>query len=401
MKITYFNYVWDIEGISAGAATKAREIIGGLNRHGHETSLIWRTPQPNGHVTVSDKVRSSLKPKLQKYLHEPKKLVRNVPNLMQEWRILKNEKPDILFARLELYNVTAALLSKMLSVPLAIEADCPVSYEHKNFYGKAYQHIGNLSEKLELQTLHSADAVIAISTILKNYYVEQGIAAEKIHVIPNGADPEKFAPRPKPAELVKAYDLNGKTVIGWIGALVGWSGIEKMLSMARQILQSDRQAAFMMVGGGDNQALFQKELQAGEFADRVILPGSVPHEAVGDYLACMDIVLAPYPKLPFWYASSMKIFEYMAAGKALISSAVGQVNEVIQDGQNGLLYDPDNAEELTEKVKTLLKDEALRQRLGEQARSDLLANYTWSHHAKQIAEIFQEIVARKQNVQHT
>lgn len=395
MKITYFNYVWDIEGISAGAATKAREIIGGLQKQGHSTSLIWRTPQPNGQATISDKVKSSLKPKLQTYLHEPKKLARNIPHLFQEWQIVKNEKPDILFARLELYNFSAAALSRMLGVPFAVEADCPPSYEHKRFFGKEFFHVGNLSEKLELYTLHQADAVIAISTILKNYYVEQGIAAEKIHVIPNGADPEKFAPRPKPAELVEEYNLSGKTVIGWIGALVGWSGIEKMVKMARDILENDRDAVFMMVGGGENQELFRKELQVGDFATRVVLPGSVPHEAVGDYLACMDIVLAPYPKLPFWYASSMKIFEYMAAGKALIASDVGQVSEVIRDGHNGLLFDPDREDSLTAKVETLLQNEPLRVKLGKQARQDLLDHYTWAHHAKKISEIFEAVLARR------
>lgn len=395
MRITYFNYVWDIEGISAGAATKAKEIIAGINKLGHHASLFWRTPQPNGRVSVSDKVRNSLKPKLQKYLHELKKLARNVPHLFQEYRILKQQNPDILFTRLELYNFSGAWLSALLNLPLAVEADCPPSYEHKSHYGKDFWHVGNLSEKLELQTLRKADAVIAISTILKNYYVEQGIAADKIHVIPNGADPEKFRPREKPVELAQKYGLGDKVVIGWIGALVGWSGIENLVKMALLVLENYSRAAFLLVGGGANQALFQKALHVRDYMPRVVLPGAVPHEKVADYLACMDIVLAPYPKLPFWYPSSMKIFEYMAAGKALVASDIGQVGEVIRDGHNGLLYDPEDGASLKTKVLALLENAPMRKQLGEQARRDLVANYTWERHAKKIIAIFEEVLARK------
>lgn len=399
MRITYFNYVWDIEGISAGAATKAKEIIGGINKLGHDATIFWRTPQPNGEAKITDKVKDSLKPELQKYLHEPKKLARNLPYFFQEYHILKGKKPDILFSRLELYNCTGTWLSKVLNIPLAVEADCPPSYEHKNFFGKEFFHVGNVSEKLELQTLRNADAVIAISNILKNYYVEQGIASEKIHVIPNGADPDKFCPQEKPKELVEKYNLQDKIVIGWIGALVGWSGIESLLKTAVHILENYPNVAFMMIGGGPNQDLFRKELHIRDFAPRVILSGSLPHVQIPDYLACMDVVLAPYPRLPFWYASSMKIFEYMAAGKALVASDVGQVSDIIRDGHNGLLFDPDNTDELAKKIILLLENEPLRKQIGEQARQDLLQNYTWEHHAKQIIAIFEEVLGRKNNLE--
>jgi glycosyltransferase involved in cell wall biosynthesis len=396
MVITYFNYVWDIAGVSAGAATKARELLRAIENLGHTTYLEWRTPQPNGQVTVMEKLKEGLKPKLQKYLHEPKKLALNLSYLAQEYRIIKQQNPDILFARLELYNFSSAILSRWLGIPLVVEADCPVTYEHKNFYGKDFKHLGNLSAKIELEVLRKADAVIAISKILKNYYTELGVDADKIHVISNGADPEKFQPCEKPADLVKKYALQEKVVIGWIGSLAGWSGIENLIAMALYVLERHPNAAFMMVGGGANKEFFQNKLHIKNYDQRVILTGTVPHEEVPRYLACMDIVLAPYPKLPFWYASSLKIFEYMAAGKAVIAGDVGQVGEVIQDGNNGLLFDPDNEGELLQKTIAALENAELRQRLGAQARQDVLDKYSWRQHAKKIVEVFMEILTQRQ-----
>ncbi|MFQ6116482.1 MAG: glycosyltransferase, partial [bacterium] len=252
MVITYFNYVWDIEGISAGAAIKAKELISSIKRLGHTVYLEWRTPQPDGTATLTARFKESLKPKLKTYLHEPKKLALNFPNLVDEYLILKKQKPDILFTRLELYNFSSTWLSRWLNMPLVVEADCPPTYEHMNFYGKNYKHLGALSSKIELQTLREAEAIVAISTVLKNYYVEQGIEAEKIHVIPNGADPERFLPMEKPYELVSKYSLQDKVVIGWTGSLVGWSGIESLAALALQVLKKYPKAAFMMVGGGEN-----------------------------------------------------------------------------------------------------------------------------------------------------
>jgi glycosyltransferase involved in cell wall biosynthesis len=392
MVITYFNYVWDIEGVSAGAATKARELLRAIENLGHTTHLEWRRPQPNGVVTVKGQLKERLKPRLQKYLREPRQLLSNLPYLAQEYQIIKKQAPDILFTRSELYVFSNALLSGWLDIPLVIEADCPVTYEHKNFYGKNFKHLGLLPDKIELEVLQRAEAIIAISNILKEYYIKLGVKAEKIHVIPNGADPEKFRPREKPVDMIKKYALQDKIVIGWIGSLVGWSGIENLIAMALHVLENYPNVAFLLVGGGANKEFFQEKLHIKNYAPRVTLAGTVSHDEVPQYLACMDIVLAPYPKLPFWYPSSLKIFEYMAAGKAVIASDIGQVGEVIKDGENGLLIDPDVGAALLQKTVSLIENAALRKRLGVQARREVLETYTWEQQAKKIIAIFEEIL---------
>jgi glycosyltransferase involved in cell wall biosynthesis len=345
--------------------------------------------------TLSDKILDGLKPKLQRYLHEPKRLARNAPYLWQEYAILKRQKPDVLFNRLELYYFSGLWLSRLLDLPLIVEADCPPTYEHVTFYGKNYLHLGHLPTHIELANLRAADAIIVISNVLKNYYVERGIPAEKMHVIANAADPQKFRPLPKDRELAQKYDLADKTVVGWIGSLVGWSGIESLIDAARHVLRTRPQVCFMMVGGGKNQEFFREQLQIPHLRDRVILPGTVPHSEVPRYLSCMDVVLAPYPKLAFWYASSMKIFEYMAAGKTVLATDVGQVGEIITDGVNGFLFDPDHDGELREKIVTLVDSAEARQRVGAQARRDIEQKWNWDNNAKQMLAVFAEALHRR------
>jgi len=393
--ITYFSYLWDIDGISAGSAIKAKEFLRALESLGHKTYLEWRVPQPTPHATVSGKVRAGLKPALQKYLREPNRLLQNAKHLRQEYSILKRQRPDVLFSRLEFYNFSGLWLAQWLDLPFVVEADCPPTYEYHNYAQPGELHLGNLATHIELANLRGADAVIVLSNILRDYYIDKGIAPEKLHVIPNAADPEKFQVLPKDAEIVRRHDLKDKIVIGWIGALFGWSGIENLIRMAQHFLKTRRDVSFLLVGGGKSKEFFEQQLCGNGYADRVILPGTIPHHEVPRYLACMDIVLAPYPKRDFWYPSSMKIFEYMSAGKAVVATRVGQVAEIIQDGVNGCLFDPEQGDELTQKIGALLESTALRRRLGEQARRDVEQTWNWRNQARKMVEIFTEIIARR------
>ena len=395
MVISYFNYLWDIDGISAGSAIKGKELIAAMRRLGHTAHVEWRTPQPKAQPSASDRARETLKPALQKYLHEPKRVLVNAKHLWQEYHILQQQRPDVLFHRLELLNFSGLLLSRWLDVPMVIEADCPPSYEYLRFYGKEHKHLGDLPMRLELANLRGADGIIAISSILADYYRELGIPPEKIHVVPNGVDAQKFVPRAKDEEICARHGLDGQVVIGWVGSLYGWSGIENLIRMAKFMLHNKQNVSFLLVGGGKNKELFESQLQTNGYTSRVILPGTVPHQEVPRYLSCMDIVLAPYPKLDFWYPSSVKLFEYMASAKATVATRVGQISEVIDDGKNGLLFDPDDSEELQQKILSLVESEDKRRFLGEQARHDVLKKWTWEHQAQAIIEVFEEARQRR------
>ena len=122
-------------------------------------------------------------------------------------------------------------------------------------------------------------------------------------------------------------------------------------------------------------------------ADRITLQGFVPNERIPELLAAMDIVLAPYPQMPFFYFSPVKIFEYMAAAKPVVSTRIGQIAELIRSGENGLLCDSGQWPDLAEAVIGLARNPELRRRLGLQARATIAAAHTWEHKARAWHEI--------------
>ena len=129
--------------------------------------------------------------------------------------------------------------------------------------------------------------------------------------------------------------------------------------------------------------------------DRVHFTGHVSPESVPALMAASDILLAPYAPQDFFYLSPIKIFEYMAAGKAVLAARVGQVGEVIQDGINGVLYDPADADSLRSGLRMLTEAPELRRRLGESARKTIEERYTWRANAAGVNALLLEALGHR------
>jgi glycosyltransferase involved in cell wall biosynthesis len=397
MKITYFSYLYDIRGVSAGSANKAIGFIRGLNEQGHEATIYWRSVQPEDLAggSIKYQLRDRLKKVLSRYVHDFRRWSANFRYYKEELTILQKDKPDILFLRSELYNWSAMRAARKLRIPVVLEVDCPTAFEHRYMSGRDKFKLGPLPEWIERWNWKHSKAIIAISSILRDYLIEQGVAPEKITVIPNGADPEQFKPGCADDGLRRRFPIKDRVVIGWVGSLVGWSGLEKLLKVACEVLAMRPQASFMFVGGGKNQQVIEQTFAAQDIGRRVFTTGTIPWDSVPAYVDLMDITIAPYPKLDFWYPSSMKVFEYMAAQKTVIASNVGQIGEVIQDGVNGLLFDPDDRDEFLQKVLLAVDSHEVRQAISQEARAEVLRKYTWYIHAGTMAELMKRALAEK------
>src|SRR5262249_33094814 len=110
----------------------------------------------------------------------------------------------------------------------------------------------------------------------------------------------------------------------------------------------------------------------------VRLTGAVSHDEVPSLLAAMDVAAAPYPRLENFYFSPLKVFEYMAAGLAIVASRTGQVAKIIEDGVTGLLYEPGVRLAMRGGLDPLRIEPYLRIALGRAARAEILRGHTWS-----------------------
>ena len=396
LNIVYFNYMQDLYGSSIGSTIKAERLLTCLEQSGNHIRQYWRYRDyhiPAGSGMTQPKI-SGIKPLLRRLLYTPREVLRNLVELFKEYRFLRQDWPDLVIVRIDAYRYSAALLCWVLRIPLVLEADGANSYEWLTFNNKD----GNIWKSWLLCMEHFcfrvADGVFVQSNVSRDYYSElYPRQAEKIIVITNGADIRPDVDTSARQEL----DIPADAVIcGFVGSMHYWHNTGLLIDMLREVMPMLPDFYMVLVGSGGPMAdSLREQCNSQDWKDRVRFTGYVPHDQTHRYMNIMDITLAPYGKSTLFYYSPVKIFEYMAQGRAVISTRVGQIAELITDHENGIFFDPDKPGDLTNKVIELAKDKELRTRLGAQARDSIAGEHTWAHKARQLEALCRSIMDKK------
>jgi glycosyltransferase involved in cell wall biosynthesis len=297
--------------------------------------------------------------------------------------IVKKERPQLLHERQSYFGIAGLKLSKKLALPFVLEVNAPITIEQKKVHSPFFQRVGAWVER---KLLSEADRILVVSNELKKYVLKFNVAPDKISVVPNGVDINLFNPRVSEAKIRDKYGLNKSNIVCFIGGLFPWHGAENIIKVANEMADSHPEVKFLIVGSGP----LEEELRA-MAGKNVIFIGTVKHELIPEYLAASDIAVAPYPKMDLFYFSPIKLFEYMASGKAIIASNMGQIGEVIEHEKTGLLIEPGNLWALKENIEYLLDNPQMRRKLGRNARK-ATESYTWENNVKRVMEIYEELV---------
>lgn len=398
MKIVYFNYLYDRYGISIGSTRKAELLMDNLRKLGNEVKLYWLKKQPQNDQSLKIQARNLLKKKLSKFLHDPKQFLSNIKYLFFEYKILKKEMPDLIISRLEIYLFSSLLLAKLLKIPLIIEADAPGVYEAHEFH-KEFWQIKWLANYIEINNLKKSNLSVCVSNNAKKYFTDRGVPDDKLVTITNGADIEKFHPDIDSSKLLEKYGLNGKVIIGFVGSFHFWHGVNNLIEVIKETILATKNTVFLMVGeGGPMKSRLKEFIRQEGLEKRVIMTGYISYEEMPNYIAAMDIVLAPYPNLNFFYYSPMKIFEYMACGKPVISTKIGQIAEIITDKHNGFLCEPDNIKQIIFNLNDLINSAKLRKAIGINARETIYNHYSWLSRAGQLSDVCFNVLQQFHNL---
>ena len=262
--------------------------------------------------------------------------------------------------------------------------------------GRNWDREGSLDllERYERLNLDAAARIFVVSEVERRNLEGRGVAAEKIVVNPNGVDVERFRPDVGGAAARLALDIRDDEVVaGFVGTFGPWHGVEK-LAEAIKLIAPDERVRFLLVGSGSLHVEVEKRLEAEVASGRVIFTGAVGHDRVPGLLDACDILVAPHVPLADgseFFGSPTKIFEYMAMGKGIVASRLGQIGEVLVDGETALLVEPGNVGELKEAIVKLIENEDLRRRFGIQARDVAEREHTWTHNAQRVLDEFKSL----------
>jgi glycosyltransferase involved in cell wall biosynthesis len=297
----------------------------------------------------------------------------------------ENDPPDVIFERASLYSVAGVSLARELELPLIVELNAPLAVEQEAYRATGF---GNLAAQAERWVLTQADAVIVVSAELRAHAVGLGTAPERVHVLPNGVNASLFHQAERDQQVRARWQLDGSPVIGFVGGLRPWHGVEALPVLLEKLNERFPGVRLVVVGDGPLRGELEQGLDQRGLRSQTVLIGQVPHEEVATVIRQFDVAIAPYarPAHPFYF-SPLKLFEYMACGIPVVAPELGQIAEIIQHGQSGLLYPPGDIGALSTQCEQLLGDRALRVRIGNQAAREIQERFTWDHNAARVTEL--------------
>lgn len=296
-------------------------------------------------------------------------------------QVIKEVKPDVLHAHSPALNGLAAVRAgRRNKIPVVYECrafweDAAVDHGTSNEGGLRYR----LTKALETYVFRHADAVTTICKGLRNDIISRGIAANKITVIPNAVDIERFTFGVEAdADLREKLNLSGKQVLGFIGSFYAYEGLPLLLDAMPQMLKRSADIRLLLVGGGPQEALIKNKVIELGLENEVIFTGRVPHDQVQAYYNQVDVFV--YPRLAMRLTelvTPLKPLEAMAQGRLVVASDVGGHKELIRDRKNGYLFKAGDVDDLAKTVTGLLSAELKWPELKKAGREYVETERNW------------------------
>lgn len=371
-----------------GQAVHIEEMIAALREQGHEVHVVSPAVASGGGMGAKVGWVHRLRAALPKALYELMELAYSWVAYRRLMSAAQAFRPDALYERANLFLLAGVMAKRRLGIPMLLEVNAPLAEERGRFGGLALPWLARWSERT---VWRGADGVLPVTRVLGDMVVAAGVPPARITVIPNGINEAHFAAAPTPAEARRRLGWGPGIVLGFTGFVRDWHGVDRAL---RWMASSDapQDAKLLLVGDGPVREDLERLGRELGLGDRFRVTGFVDRHEVPALVASFDIALQPAVTT---YASPLKLFEYLALGKAIVAPAVPNIQEVLTDGANALLFDPVDEAAFARVLTRLAHDDALRQRLGEAARRSITEQgLTWQANARRVAALFASLQGR-------
>lgn len=367
--------VWGMPLIENNAQTIcAIEKVRTLKKLGHEVLLI-SPPVPFS---------------LYKYnrLKLPVLLMYQIPLFFNLFQKIIAVKPDIIHSSSALI-LPSLIVSKAFNIPHFVEVHGVLSDDSKLVGVNVF--IIKLMEVCEFLSYRISKLILTNSQGTKDSLIlNKNIPSNKISIIPNGVNLTLFK-KMSVSKKSLGLDENNQYIV-FVGNLAPWQGLDCLINSMPKVISNNIRAKLLIVGDGILKNDLIKQVNKLKLENFVIFLGSVPYEDVPRYINVSDVCVAPFIKSRDNFMSPLKLFEYLACGVPVVTSNIRGAKELIENNGCGLLFNPDNCDELAESILIILNDKKLRDEMGERGRIAVVSGYSWESVAKKIESEYMKII---------
>lgn len=393
LRILYICYE-DISGYN-GAIRHVTEIIKGLSHNGHRIDLcVPRLGKKSPVLHETSTIRLRYIPTF------PVRRWRPVSYLFSAlvylpWLYLRL-RPDIIYIRDIKFTVLPVLLAKLCRIPRILEVNGLADEAEK------IRKVGALTfcilNAFHQWNLANANRIITVTRGIKQEMVRRyGVDADKISIITNGVDLKRFQPtESREARKKTGLSLSHKYV-GFIGGLFPWHGLDHLVKAAPYILQEEPHTRFVIVGSGLMEARLRKMVVQEKVGHAFIFTGSVPFDAVPDYINSFDVCAVFFKRVRKDPGDPIKLYEYLACGRPVAASNVTGYGDVVESIGAGISVDSEDAVATAQGILALLKNRTRAENMGRKGFEKARACFGWGKKVEECEQVMRELI-RSRNV---
>lgn len=382
MKILYHHRIASKDG----QYVHIEELTHSLRLLGHELVIVEPAQLTRKTFGKSSGAVQSLRTFLPGFIHEFIEFCYSFFDFYKIVKAIRQHKPDCIYERYNIFFISGILAKKIFGLPLILEINAPLFLERKQNNGIHLTMLAEWSEKFAWQ---NADYVLPVTQVLADMVIASGVKPEQCMVIPNGINADSFSNRHDGGKIRNALGLQDKLVLGFVGFVRKWHKLDRVLTVIHNNL--DKNWHLLLIGDGPAREELRQQAEELGIADRVTFAGIVDRHEVADYVSLFDIALQPDV---VEYASPLKLFEYMMLGRAILAPNRRNILEILTDGKDALLFNPEDENSFATRLELLCGDPQLRTKLGAAAEKTIEEKQLfWNQNARKIEGLFLKLLA--------
>ncbi len=272
--------------------------------------------------------------------------------------------------------------------PWVLETNGPFFYEAE--FERRSMVLSGLARRMELAAYRDCDVLVCVSRPLRDIVVEEaGIPEEKVLVVPNAVDPDRFDPsRLRPRRRTDAL------TVGFAGSLLEWQGLDLLLEALARIRREGHGVEATIVGDGPALPHLRRLSARLDLEGAVRFVGAVPWSEIPGYLSEFDVAYSGQKTMAVgrMYHSPLKLYEYMAMGLPILAAAHDDAAVLAGGGSRGLLFRPDDVEDLIVRLREVVGRRDELAGMGRAARTFVLEHHTWDVRVTRMVKGIREIL---------
>ena len=369
----------------SGHVVRANAVLDALAEMGHDIIRVEAAAAPSSQVAVSSyrRIIRKLMPRpIAMKMRDAGRVAygkRFAARLIKE---IEESLPDVILETHIAFTLAGRIASETTGIPLILD-DVSPAWEEEQQYGVGLKQ---LARSIHREVTEHASLLVAVNKTIHQYLIEEGLPPAKLVTIENGIDARLFHPNVDGSVRRVEHGLgNDEIVIVFVGSFQPYHRVDLLLEAFAQI-ETGQPTHLLLVGEGRTTPACKARARELGLTGHVTFTGRIPYDQVASYVAAGDIAIMPATNE---YGNPMKVYEYMAMGKAVVAPNQETITDIATHGQDAYLFKPGSVPDMAEALETMCMNPALREELGDRARI-LAAEHTWQKRAERLLEAIQE-----------